>query len=360
MTRAAAVEVVPLDPTAPTWSEDVAAWHAVYDEVARHLRAATANPWRLDELVVSLTADASHTRRTAWAARAREGALPGTPAGTVVGAGLLTLPLLDNRDTASVSVWVPARWRRHGVGTALAAAQEDAVRDLGRHVLQADAHTGDDAAAEAALGGLPFARARGYEVALAGLQSRVALPVDPALLGRLVADAAPHHTAYTLRTWEGPVPDDLVAGYARMDALVDVEAPSGSLEVEARTPAVEVWREREAESERQGRRNVSTAAVDAGGRVVAITELWRGDGRDQLQQWSTIVDAAHRGHRLGVAVKVANLRRAQEVWPDATEVVTWNAADNAPMLAVNEQMGFRVVERDVELQRRLTDPSEQG
>ncbi|MDF9716893.1 GNAT family N-acetyltransferase [Nocardioides sp. ChNu-153] len=360
MTRAAAVEVVALDPTAPTWADDVAAWHAVYDEVARHLRAATANPWSLDEIVVSLTAGASHTRRTAWVARAREGALPGAPQGTVVGAGLLDLPLLDNRDTASIAVWVPPRWRRQGVGTALAAAQEDAVRDLGRHVLQADAHTGDDAAAETALGGLPFARARGYEVALAGLQSRAALPVDPAVLDRLAGEVAPHHTAYALRTWEGPVRDDLVAGYARMDALVDVEAPSGSLEVEARTAAVDVWREREAESQRQGRRNVATAALDAGGQVVAITELWRSTGSVQLQQWSTIVDTAHRGHRLGLAVKIANLRRAQEVWPDATEVLTWNAADNGPMLAVNEQLGFRVVERDVELQRRLTDPSEQG
>ncbi len=202
--------------------------------------------------------------------------------------------------------------------------------------------------------GLAAGSALGYEVALVELQSRLDLPVPAGTLDALAGAAAPHHAAYTLRSWEGPVPEDLVAAYVALDAVVDVEAPSGDLDIEPLHADVEVWRHKERESAAQGRRNVSTAAVTADGDVVALTELWANDHEpERLNQWSTIVRRDHRGHRLGVAVKVANHQVAQERFPEARQVVTWNAESNAHMLAVNVDLGFRVVERTWSVQLRL-------
>ena len=61
---------------------------------------------------------------------------------------------------------------------------------------------------------------------------------------------------------------------------------------------------------------------------------------ERAYQWGTLVRTDHRGHRLGLAVKVANLRLLQETHPQITTVVTFNADVNAPMVAVNERLGF--------------------
>ena len=57
----------------------------------------------------------------------------------------------------------------------------------------------------------------------------------------------------------------------------------------------------------------------------------------------TLVRRDHRGHRLGTAVKVANLRALQGACPEATEVKTQNAETNAWMVGINVRLGFQAV-----------------
>ena len=70
-------------------------------------------------------------------------------------------------------------------------------------------------------------------------------------------------------------------------------------------------------------------------------------------QWATLVHREHRGHRLGAAVKVANLRRLQRDRPDITEVVTQNAEVNEQMIGINARLGFEPVALVPEFVRRL-------
>ena len=49
----------------------------------------------------------------------------------------------------------------------------------------------------------------------------------------------------------------------------------------------------------------------------------------------------HRGRRLGMLVKAANLRRLTGELPAVRRVDTWNAEENAWMLAINVALGFR-------------------
>jgi hypothetical protein len=75
--------------------------------------------------------------------------------------------------------------------------------------------------------------------------------------------------------------------------------------------------------------------------------------RRGVQQSGTLVLPAHRGHRLGLAIKVANLRQLQAAIDDTPRLLhTFNAGVNAPMLAVNAQLGFRPVEVEEEWQRK--------
>lgn len=61
----------------------------------------------------------------------------------------------------------------------------------------------------------------------------------------------------------------------------------------------------------------------------------------------------HRGHRLGLAVKVANLR---QLGPSHSCVTTWNAAANRPMIAINEALGFQVIEQGAGYQKLIPTP----
>lgn len=52
----------------------------------------------------------------------------------------------------------------------------------------------------------------------------------------------------------------------------------------------------------------------------------------------------HRGHRLGLLLKLTNLLWLREREPHLERIITWNATSNGPMLAINEAMGFELLD----------------
>ncbi|MGH8939767.1 MAG: GNAT family N-acetyltransferase, partial [Actinomycetes bacterium] len=70
-------------------------------------------------------------------------------------------------------------------------------------------------------------------------------------------------------------------------------------------------------------------------------------------QFDTSVLAAHRGHRLGLLLKIGMLRWLAEEEPQLRILDTWNAASNDHMIAVNEALGYQVVATGGEFQRYL-------
>ena len=92
----------------------------------------------------------------------------------------------------------------------------------------------------------------------------------------------------------------------------------------------------------------------ASGRLVAFSELLLAhDTPGEAWQLATLVHPDHRGHRLGLAVKMANLDFLAEQAPAVRLVVTGNAEVNAPMIAVNDLLGFEVAGVGMFWQKRL-------
>ena len=60
----------------------------------------------------------------------------------------------------------------------------------------------------------------------------------------------------------------------------------------------------------------------------------------------------HRGHRLGLLLKAEMMRWLAEAEPQIATIDTDNAESNRHMIAVNERLGYRVVGRILQLQRR--------
>ena len=58
------------------------------------------------------------------------------------------------------------------------------------------------------------------------------------------------------------------------------------------------------------------------------------------EQMDTLVLREHRGHRLGMLLKLTNLRELTTRFPSCDRVETVNAEENRPMLDMNDSIGF--------------------
>ena len=274
---------------------------------------------------------------------------------TLVGVAEALFPLLDNPSLAYASLLVGPNTRRRGAGSALLSALEAAMAERGRTVLQTEIPMplGAD---PATVPGVAFASRRGFTKAHAETHFVLELPPPAGRLDELAAHAAERVGAYRLVSWIDRCPDEWVDAVCRLEEAFVDEAPSGDLEIESERWSEERLRDGEARRRARGQHVFFTAAVAPDGVLVGNTELVLGEGmvRGGAMQSGTLVLPEHRGHRLGLAVKVANLRQLL-AFDDAQRLLhTYNAGVNAPMLAVNAQLGFKAVEVEEEWQLKLS------
>ncbi|MCU1565395.1 MAG: family N-acetyltransferase [Pseudarthrobacter sp.] len=286
-----------------------------------------------------------------------------------VGICSVALPLRENTHTAGIDVLIAPHRRRQGLGRALLAHAEGVARARGRTSLDAYHEVPLDGSDSTALlpaksgaGGLPlhepavaFAVAAGYELEQVERASRLDLPVPPEVLDRVEADAAPRAAGYTITGWDDCCPEELVRAFARLKATMSTDVPIAGLDWEREDWDTARVREDEQALMRGGVQSAVTAAVHGStGELAGYTVLnWRPAVPDSIVQQDTLVTSEHRGRRLGMLIKVANLRRAHARWPEAQSVLTWNANENQHMLAINIALGFKPAGYEGEWQKRL-------
>jgi GNAT superfamily N-acetyltransferase len=275
--------------------------------------------------------------------------------GPILGVAMMELPLRDNVRSAEVTLAVHPAHRRRGVGTALVEAMTELGRADGRQVLNAIVDVPLDRAAEHA--SRSFAPKVGFESMLSGNIRHLTVPVDPRRLEELRAEVARARdaAAYRVLTFEAPWPAEYVEDQCALFQCMSTDEPHGDEGHEE-----EVWdadRVRENDALRAARGAdflIAVAEHRESGRLVACTELSiAADSPEQAWQMLTVVEPEHRGHRLGLAIKLANLDALAERVPAARVIVTGNAAVNTPMIAVNEMMGFEVASDGNFWQKRL-------
>jgi len=336
--------VRPLDATDPA---AMAAWHAAYLAADTHGRA-HPTPWALEEMRADLTGDRTGERTLAFALS--EAGVEGP-----VACGIVELPMKENLTTSYGHVLVPPDQRGRGYGAAMLDHVLEVAREHGRARMVSAVHTPYDGPADGS--GHPdreWAARRGFELDISNVVRVLDLPVDADRLRGLAARAAPFHAGYALRRFRGPVPDDILEEFGRLVGALMVEAPTGQVDREQEVMDLERIRSDEAMFAASGRVKYTTVAVAPDGGLAAYSELVvPAHDPGHVFQWGTLVLPAHRGHRLGMATKVHNLQWLQQEAPDRTALVTFNAEVNGHMVGINEALGFRPVEREVELVRSL-------
>lgn len=315
--------------------DDFTAWFAVH--LAARLADYPKGPqWRERELRVIFEGTEHHAARL-WLAEDGDEA---------VGAAVLGLPLRDNTSLGEPDVFVRPQSRRRGVASALLDVVKDAARDEGRSSLltyiegptdqlSADGHPNSS--------GTAFAEQHGFTRRITEIARVQRPPLDLDAIGAAEDAARAHAADYRIITWRDRVPDEYVDEYARLESRLSTDAPQGELDYEG-----EVWDEArvragERRQDRMGRGTWNAAAMAPDGSMAGLTVISLStDSDDTGFQNTTIVDPAHRGHRLGLVLKAANVRALLRDRPGVQAVWTWNADSNAHMIAINETLGYRV------------------
>jgi GNAT superfamily N-acetyltransferase len=272
---------------------------------------------------------------TAWLARAG--------AGEAVGVAVLALPTLDNPEVALAELVVAPRHRRHGVGRRLLRRLSEAARAAGRVRLIIEAREPLDEPGPAPA----FLTAAGGRKALADQRRRLTLPpADPARLAALGTEAYAAAAGYDLVQWTGDTPPEWLADMAALKARMSTDVPLDDLNYGPEQYDSERIRAVDESHRARGLRCTVTAARSRDGRLVAYTGIFQSATVAwYANQGDTIVEPTHRGHRLGMLVKLANLERVRQDSPDLKVIDTYNADSNPWMVSINEAMGYRPYDR---------------
>ena len=243
------------------------------------------------------------------------------------------LPDRDNGHLGTLDITVRLDRQRRGVGTVLLRHAATRAVANGRQLLTGYAFTGT--------AGEAFARAAGA----AGGQTEVqrAMDIDALSAERLAglrSGAERASAGYSLVSWTGPAPEEYLDQVAVLNGA-GYDAPH---DPSVREPVWDAARVRATEQRqrRQGvRGHTVTARHDASGELVGLTMIEIGQ---EYPEWGfqalTAVRRDHRGHRLGLRLKLAMLERLARQEPQIKRIVTSNGQTNGHMISVNETLGY--------------------
>jgi GNAT superfamily N-acetyltransferase len=271
--------------------------------------------------------------------------------GRMVGVARYEIEPGDDPQTAWLMVDVLPGVREAGVGTALSEklqgiARADGIRKALVYAVSPYG-AGDRLLAPTGFGSVPkenpevrFLLGKGYRLEQVVRGSRLALPVD--VRSQLDESLAAAGADFALHSWAESTPIRWRDEMASLRQLMSTEEPNAGLD-----EPEDLWTaQRLVEHEERlaaSPRTLVTAAIEhlptqtlAGFTTLSVpSELDR-----TISQEDTLVRREHRGHRLGMLLKLANLVEVQRLRPGHPAVITFNAEENRHMLDVNEAVGF--------------------
>jgi GNAT superfamily N-acetyltransferase len=324
------------------------AFHVAAEEAQRHGRPYSSF-WSEQQVRSLMRAEPTDQRISGFAAFEGD---------EVVGTGIIFLPLLDNLDKVYFGIDTRPAYRRRGIGSALLEHVVSFALSEGRSLLLGESFYPLDA--DDHHPHKRFAAKHGFTIGNEEVRRVLPLPVPDEQIQQWAEESAVHHDGYLIETYVDGIPEPLLASYVQLLNQLAVDAPTGEIDFEAGAVPVEVYLQNAERSRVSGRQTYRTVAVTSGpdGKQEAVAHSALacpppGSDEPNLYQFGTLVRADHRGHRLGMAVKAANLRAVQKDHPERTIVTTTNSAVNGPMVAINERMGFRPVDVTAEFLRKL-------
>ena len=236
---------------------------------------------------------------------------------------------------------VRARWRRRGIGTSLLGEVRDLMHALDKRVLtlSSDVEAGHAFIARVGAAEKHSTVQQRADVARIDWRRLREWEDGPAALG------------LTWERYRGRVPRDVLVSLLPAFTELAADVPLGALEtapIRFEIEGYDLWYET---MDRVGGAHHLALLRQPDGAVVAVSEAGV-DARTPgfAGQHITAVARAWRGKGLARAAKAALMRQVHEEHPEVAVIETSNAKVNAPILSINERLGFKVAYRNIDYQ----------
>jgi mycothiol synthase len=317
---------------------ELAAMHLVESEIESERRPGAA-PQPLESYVAFARNLPSQFGDHTWLAE--------TDDGTPVGCAACWSDAAGDPRVMECYVYIRQHWRAQGVGRRLAKAILDEAEREGRSSLVW-------ATFEAVAAGEVFSRRVGGTVARVNRTSELRLDaLDWDAVQSWIHEGPRRAAGYRLDFWEGPFRADMAEDAATFHHIMQT-APRDDLDVGDIVLDSRHVAELDRALVEAGRQRWTIFVRDADGCCVGGTELtsepW--DPGVALQQ-NTAIHTAHRGLGLAKWAKASMLARVRDHRPTVDRIRTGNAFSNQPMLAINDALGFKVVDVRTEWQGNI-------
>jgi len=259
------------------------------------------------------------------------------PGAVPVGVLAVDLPTRDNQHLVWADLTVHPDLRRQGHGSTMMAEVLRRSREAGRTTVW----VGGPADSPAVSG---FLSGFGFRYASQDARRKQWLAdVDPAEIARLRRQAEVAAVDYELVRLRPPLSDELLTEVAEVAESIN-DAPMGDLTFEPEVYDLSYMRDVEAARIGRGDRLYRVVARHResgrlGGHTVMVTNPLR---PSRGSQGDTTVARDHRGHRLGLLLKIEMMAWLAETEPALEHIETWNQVDNSYMISVNEALGYRL------------------
>ncbi len=235
-----------------------------------------------------------------------------------------------------VQVLVRADSRRRGIGSSLLKKAHAVAVEFGQTTMSADAFESFPASTG-------FAESVGATVAIREYINVVeVVDLDIEMLERWRAEVPVRAQDYEMLVWDDGYPAEHHASIAALWVMADEDMPYEDLDLNPPTETAQsVCKVVEA---RIGLTESVTAVArhKESGALAGWSELLRRNSdKLKLETTLTMVHRDHRSHALGKWVKAEVILRGLERWPSGVRITTENAMSNAPMLGINNAIGFK-------------------
>ena len=241
-------------------------------------------------------------------------------------------------------------YRRKGIGRqVMKTAQEFAVK-YGKTVFVANSDEED---------GRKFLERIGAIVALAGVENRLELDtIDWKMVEQWNAEG-PKKSPNTKMEYYYSIPDEIIEEYTKVYTETMNQQPLGELDVGDIIITPEVYRQQEKMFADMDRTWITAITKEPDGKISGLTEMRYNPSRETfISQILTGVQKEFRGRGLGKWLKANMLLRIKEEFPKVQIITTGNAKSNAPMLSINNRLGFKVHKEAISAQFTLEQLNE--